>query len=67
MHHNELPKASLRGLVSIAVRKEKEIGTAGNKVFSMVTVTHTEVDDPVERLAKIHEATNDSKTFTNAI
>jgi len=67
MHHNELPKASLRGLVPIAVRKEKEIGTGGNKVFSMVTVTHTEVDDPVERLAKIHEATNDSKTFTNAI
>ncbi|WP_162458821.1 wax ester/triacylglycerol synthase family O-acyltransferase [Desulfosarcina ovata] len=67
MHHNELPEEPLRGLIPIAVRKEEEIGAGGNKVFSMITVTHTDVEDPVERLAKVHQATQYSKKFTDTL
>lgn len=38
-----------------------------NKVFSMITRMHTEVADPVERMARIHEATTYSKEFTDAL
>lgn len=67
LHHNELAKEPIRGLIPISVRKEEEIGAGGNKVFSMITATHTEVSDPLERLAKIHEAAQYSKEFTEAI
>lgn len=66
-HHNELPEKALLGLVPISVRKPEEIESGGNKVFSMITKMHTEVADPVERMAKVHEATQYSKEYTDAI
>lgn len=67
LHHNELPKEPVKALVPIAVRKEEEIGAGGNKVFSMIIVSHTEVGDPIERLKKVHEAARNAKEFTDCI
>jgi hypothetical protein len=67
LHYDELPGKPLLGLVPISVRRQEEIESGGNKVFSMITKMHTEVADPVERMAKVHEATQYSKEYTDAI
>jgi WS/DGAT/MGAT family acyltransferase len=67
LHHNELPKDAIKALCPVAVRKEEEIGCGGNKVFSMIIVSHTEIDDPIERLKKVHDAAQNAKTFTDGI
>ncbi len=67
VHHQELPAKPLLGLIPISVRKEEEIADGGNKIFSMVSDMHVEIEDPLERMKKVHEATNYSKQFTEAI
>jgi WS/DGAT/MGAT family acyltransferase len=67
LHHQELPTKPLLGLIPISVRKEEEIADGGNKIFSMISDMHTEMDDPVERMANVHEATQYSKEFTDAL
>ncbi|WP_419662119.1 acyltransferase, ws/dgat/mgat family with UPF0089 [Desulfosarcina variabilis str. Montpellier] len=66
-HHQELPSKPLLGLIPISVRREEEIADGGNKIFSMVSDMHSEIADPLERMKKVHEATNYSKQFTEAI
>jgi WS/DGAT/MGAT family acyltransferase len=66
-HHGELPEEPLVAFAPISTRTESERGTAGNQVSGMVVTLHTEVADPLERLARIHEAAVGSKQLSNAI
>ena len=66
-HHEELPPDPLFAFAPISVRTEDQRGTAGNQVSGMLVNLHTEVEDPLERLVEIHEATTGSKQMTEAI
>ena len=65
--HDELPKEPVKAMIPVSVRKEEERTTGGNKIFNMVTDIHTEVADPLERMAKVHEATLYSKQVTECL
>ena len=66
-HHGELPDDSLVAFAPISVRTEAEQGTAGNQVSGMFVTLHTEIEDPLERLAAIHESTVGSKELSDAV
>jgi WS/DGAT/MGAT family acyltransferase len=63
----ERPDQSLIVMAPVSVRTEAERGTAGNQVSAMFVSLSTDIDDPVERLAAVHEATTKSKALNNAI
>jgi WS/DGAT/MGAT family acyltransferase len=65
--HGELPRESLAAFAPISVRTEAEKGTAGNQVSGMFVTLHTEIEDPLERLAAIQRATKNSKEASNAV
>jgi WS/DGAT/MGAT family acyltransferase len=65
--HDELPDESLVAFAPISVRTESQKGTAGNQVSGMLATLYTDVENPLERLARIHEGTVDSKEMTDAI
>jgi WS/DGAT/MGAT family acyltransferase len=65
--HRELPRQSLRAFAPISVRTDDEKGTAGNQVSGMFVALHTTVEDPLERLERVHETTLESKQLTKAI
>ncbi|HVT77094.1 MAG TPA: wax ester/triacylglycerol synthase family O-acyltransferase, partial [Acidimicrobiales bacterium] len=52
---------SLVGMIPISVRAEDEKGAMGNRVSSMLVDLASNVDDPLERLATIREATKNAK------
>ncbi len=66
-HHDELPADSLVAFAPISVRTEAQKGAAGNQVSGMLVNLHTDVEDPLKRLAAIHESTVGSKQMTEAI
>jgi diacylglycerol O-acyltransferase len=62
-HHGELPDDSLIAWVPINARTSStaEADSPGNNVTSMTAPIFTNVEDDVDRLARIHEATRLSK------
>jgi diacylglycerol O-acyltransferase len=50
---NELPEKSMVAAVPVSVRTQDEAGTHGNKITMARTALHTEIADPVERLAAL--------------
>ncbi len=64
---DELPGDSLRAMAPINVRSAAEAGAEGNKVAAMTVSLHTEIADPLQRLAAVHESAQRSKALTNAI
>ena len=62
-HHNELPMESLVAWVPINARPGvlADNDHPGNRVTSMTTRIFTDVEDPVDRLRHIHQATRKSK------
>ncbi|MEN8158862.1 MAG: wax ester/triacylglycerol synthase family O-acyltransferase, partial [Myxococcota bacterium] len=66
-HHGELPEDSLVAMAPISVRTEEERGVAGNKISAMSVTLYTQIPDPLERLEKVHEGTQDSKATANAL
>ncbi len=52
----ETPDGPLVAMVPVSVRTEDEKGTMGNRVANMFCSLASDVDDPIERLAAIHEA-----------
>jgi diacylglycerol O-acyltransferase len=66
-HHEELPDDSLVAFAPISVRTEAQAGTAGNQVSGMLATLHTNIPDPLERLARIHESTLSSKQLSEAV
>ena len=66
----ELPEKSLIATVPISVRPpegEEDTTVGANKVSAMFTSLATEVEDPVERLRRIHEVTKGAKEEHNAV
>ncbi len=68
-HHDELPPESLVAWVPINARNGgfgEEEGP-GNRVTSMTTRIFTDIEDPVERLRRIHGATRRSKEARSGV
>ena len=64
---DELPDASLVAMAPINVRDPAEKGTAGNVVSAMAVLLRSDIEDPAERLAAVHEHALDAKELANAI
>ena len=56
VEHHDLPDAPLVAQVPVSVRTGEEFGTYGNRILLMAAPLFTDVEDPVERLARTHEA-----------
>ena len=63
----ELPDASLVAMAPINVRDSAEKGTAGNVVSAMAVLLRSDIEDPAQRLAAVHEHAQDAKELANAI
>ena len=64
--HGELPEATLRVMAPISTRTSEQAGTAGNQVSAMIVEAGTNIADPVQRLAAVHESTTTSKAAAQA-
>jgi diacylglycerol O-acyltransferase len=62
----ELPKESLVASVPISTRSEDQRGTGGNQISMAFVPLHTEIVDPVQRLAAISAAMTKVKEFNKA-
>jgi WS/DGAT/MGAT family acyltransferase len=63
---SELPEESLAALAPINVRSDKD-AAGGNLVSGMIVVLRSDIEDPLKRLAAVHEGTAKAKELTNAI
>ena len=66
-HHGELPKETLSAMAPISVRTDEEKGSAGNKISMMSVALQSDEADPLERLRKIHDTTQNSKATSEAV
>ncbi len=68
-HHEELPDDSLVAFVPINARpaSSSDPDAPGNNITAMTAPIFTDVEDPLERLACIHEATQQSKAAKSGI
>lgn len=70
-HHKELPNESLRSFVPVNVRASKgglqETEQPGNNISTMSPLLHTNIADPVARLAAIHSETKEHKAARSGI
>lgn len=62
----ELPEESLIAMAPVNVRKDDEVGTAGNRVSVMSVSMRSDIADPLERLHAVHAATRNSKALSKA-
>jgi diacylglycerol O-acyltransferase / wax synthase len=67
LDHDALPDASLNALIPVSVRVPGEGDTFTNRVTGVVSLLHTDLDDPVERLLAIHASMNAAKELQQAI
>ncbi|MCZ6658155.1 MAG: wax ester/triacylglycerol synthase family O-acyltransferase [Gammaproteobacteria bacterium] len=63
----ELPEDPLLAMAPISVRKSNADYSMGNQVSAMFVGIGTNLQDPVERLVKVHANTSTAKQMTNAI
>ena len=56
VEHDELPVDPLVAQIPISVRTEEEAGTYGNRIVLMHAPLFTNVEDPLDRLHRTHEA-----------
>src|SRR3954465_8452395 len=56
VEHDDLPDTPLVAQVPVSVRTGEEFGTYGNRILLMAAPLFTDIEDPVERLARTHEA-----------
>lgn len=68
-HHDELPDNSLIAWVPINARRETSADpdAPGNNISSMTAPIFTNVEDPIERLQCIHDATQRSKAAKSGV
>ena len=64
---NELPEESLVAMAPISVRPDSERSSAGNMVSAMSLPVRSDIEDPLERLLAVHEASQGAKKFTFAM
>lgn len=67
LHHAELPGESMVAMAPISVRTKDQKNTLGNQVAAMIVKTGTEIEDPIERLAIVHQNAASQKEMTNAV
>ncbi len=65
--HDDLPEAPLVAQVPVSVRTGDEFGTFGNRILLMAAPLYTDIEDPVERLQRTHEALADMKERRGAL
>ena len=63
----KLPLKPLVAMVPISIRDNQEDKSEGNQISSMLIQLATNIEDPIERLEKIHENTILGKTYQGAI
>lgn len=63
----ELPDLSLRVMAPINTRTESEFGQAGNRISMFFPDVHTQIADPMARLAAIYESTRHAKQVAAGI
>jgi len=66
LEKGELPDETLRVMAPISTRTAEQAGTAGNQVSAMVVEAGTNIADPKERLAAVHESSKASKAAAQA-
>jgi diacylglycerol O-acyltransferase / wax synthase len=67
IEHDELPEDPLVAQIPISVRSEEEAGTYGNKIVLMHVPLFTNIEDPLERMHKTHEALRTMKERHRAL
>jgi diacylglycerol O-acyltransferase len=67
IEQNELPKEPLLAMVPVSIRTEEQKGTFGNQVSAMSASLHTHIEDPVDRLRRIHESMSIAKDKHRAL
>ena len=65
--HDELPDDPLVAQIPVSVRTQEQIGTYGNQIMLMAAALLTNIADPVERLARTHDALGDMKERHRAL
>ena len=65
--HNELPETPLVAQIPVSVRTTDQIGTFGNRIMLMSVPLFTDEADPVQRLARTHDALADMKERHKAL
>lgn len=64
---DQLPSESLIAMTPISVRPPNQQKAAGNMVSAMAVAVRSDIEDPLERLIAVYEATTNSKEMTNAV
>ena len=64
---HELPGVPMTAMAPISVRSTDEKGAMGNRISAMTVSLGTDIEDPIERLRAIHEASASSKGMSNAV
>ncbi len=67
IEHDDLPDVPLVAQVPVSVRTGDQFGTYGNRILLMAAPLHTEIEDPVQRLAMTHAALSDMKERRGAL
>src|SRR3954470_14782342 len=63
----ELPDKSLTAAIPVSVHAETADGGGQNRVSVMFSTLATDIDDPIERLSRIHDANKGAKAEQKAI
>lgn len=67
LEKGKLPQKSLVAMVPVSTRTPTDEVKADNQISAMLVQIATNIADPIERLEKIAETTNRSKTYQGAI
>jgi WS/DGAT/MGAT family acyltransferase len=67
VEHSELPDDPLVAQIPVSVRTSEQTGTYGNRIMLMSAPLFTNVEDPVDRLLRTHEAMGDMKQRHKAL
>lgn len=62
LEHDALPEVPLVAMVPVSIRDPRAHASGGNRVSAMLASLPTQVSDPVERLARVHQATEIAKS-----
>lgn len=65
--HDALPDRPLRAMVPVSIRTGKEADPWTNRVSAIVADLPTDCEDPLERVARCHEAMLDAKSLHDLI
>jgi diacylglycerol O-acyltransferase len=64
---DELPEVSLRVMAPINTRVKSEFGKGGNAISMFFPDVHTEIADPIKRLAAVYQSTRHAKQVADGI